>query len=249
MASSPDSPLASAPRRRDAMATRARLMEAGRRAFARKGLAASILTDDILRPAGVSTGSFYHQFRDKNELLLAILDEHAREFRVRLLRTLEDPVEAGHDGFVELARACYGMALDMAEDDGDLLRIQRRERDNDDPEVAGYLRENQDSWIDLVASYFAGGSDDDAADAAADDTSKGDCRLAAQFVIHLCLSSIAHYQDLPKAKRPQARERLLDALVRFTMGGLPALTRERQGNPEADHPNDDSNPSSAADKD
>jgi AcrR family transcriptional regulator len=195
-------------------------MESGRRAFARKGLAGAILIDDILRPAGVATGSFYHQFRDKNELLVAILEDHARSFRERLLRTLDHPGEAGHKSFVDLARACYGLALDMAEDDGDLLRIQRRERDSDDPVVAGYLRESQESWIERVANYFSRG--------AADDVSEADCRLAAQLVIHLGLTSVALYQDIPQDERPAARERLLDALVRFTMGGLPALTHERK---------------------
>ena len=217
-----------APRRRNAAATRKRLMDSGRSAFARKGLAGTILIDDILRPAGVSTGSFYHQFRDKNELLVAILDEHARAFRTRLLQTLEHPGEAGHASFVDLACACYGMALDMADDDGDLLRIQRRERDSDDPVVASYLRENQESWIERVASIFLSG--------AADDASEADCRLAAQFVIHLGLTGVALYQDVPEEKRPEARESLLDGLVRFTMGGLPALTRERQSLSDARDP-------------
>lgn len=204
-------------------------MEAGRQAFARKGLAGSILTDDILVPAGVSTGSFYHQFRDKNELLVAILDDHARTFGDRLLATLEQPQAQERVGFVDLATACYGLALDMADDDGDLLRIQRRERDSDDLVVAGYLRENQEVWIDRVATYFVRG--------AADGLCEADCRLAAQFVIHLGLASVALYQDLPEAERPGARERLLDGLVRFTMGGLPALTRERPRSSQPTDPN------------
>jgi AcrR family transcriptional regulator len=194
-------------------------MESGRRAFARKGLAGTILIDDILRPAGVSTGSFYHQFRDKNELLVAILDEHARGFGAQLLETLEQPATSGHARFEDLARACFALSLDMADHNGDLLRIQRRERDSDNPVVAGYLREHQESWIERVATYFYRG--------AASEVSKADCRLAAQFVIHLGLTSVADYQDLPDAERPEARERLLAALVRFTMGGLPAITRER----------------------
>jgi len=227
------SPAAAAPRKRDAAATKQRLLEAGRRAFAKKGLAGAILTDDILRPAGVSTGSFYHQFRDKNELLVAILDERTRTFRARLLDTLEHPSAAGHTRFVDLVRACYGLALDMAEDDGDVLRIERRERDNDDPVVAGYLQENQENWIEYVAAFFSRGS--------ADDVPEADCRWAAQFVIHLGLASVALYQDLDEDERPKARERLLDALVRFTMGGLPALTRERPNdtNPSEVHQEQD----------
>ena len=219
--SSPSSHPAVAAPRRDAAATRRRLMASGRSAFARKGLAGAVLIEDILRPAGVSTGSFYHQFRDKNELLVAILDEHARAFRARLLRTLEPPGETGQAHFADLARACFGLALDMAEDDGDLLRIQRRERDNDDPVVAGYLREHQENWTDRVASYLACG--------AADDVSEVDCRLAAQLVIQLGLAGVALYQDLRDDERAGARDRMLDAMVRFTMGGLPALTRERPG--------------------
>ena len=221
MVPSSSSPAAAPPRRRDAAATRQRLMASGRSAFARKGLAGAVLIDDILRPAGVSTGSFYHQFRDKNELLVAILDTHARDFSARLLRTLEPPGATQQTRFVDLARACFGLALDMAEDDGDVLRIQRRERDNDDPVVAGYLRLNQEAWTERVASYFSRG--------AADDVSETDCRLAAQLVIHLGLAGVALYQDLPDDERAGARERMLDAMVRFTMGGLPALTRERQG--------------------
>jgi AcrR family transcriptional regulator len=205
-------------------------MESGRRAFARKGLAGAILTEDILHPAGVSTGSFYHQFRDKNELLVAILDEHARVFRARMLQTLDQPGKAGHTSFVDVARACFGMALDMAEDDADLLRIQRRERDNDDPVIAEYLRRNHESWIERVTSYFCRDS--------ADESVIRDARLAAQFVIHLGLASVAIYQDLPKDERPQARERMLDALVRFTMGGLPALTLEHQSLSSSDETNE-----------
>ena len=57
---------------------------------------------------------------------------------------------------------------------------------------------------------------------------RGCFKRSINFVIHLGLASVAIYQDLPNDERPQARERMLDALVRFTMGGLPALTLEHQ---------------------
>lgn len=55
--------------------TRKRLLDAGRRAFARAGPGGANLKEDILVPAGVSVGSFYHQFRDKTELFVAVLEE------------------------------------------------------------------------------------------------------------------------------------------------------------------------------
>ncbi len=63
--------------------TRQRLLAAGRSAFARKGLAGVNLKRDLLEPAGISVGSFYHQFKDKTELLLAILAEHSAAQRER----------------------------------------------------------------------------------------------------------------------------------------------------------------------
>src|SRR5262245_24005929 len=76
--------------------TRRRLLQVGRRAFARKGHAGTNLREDILVPARVSVGSFYHQFRDKTDLFLAILDEHSQTFRgmiheVHLSRELAGP--------------------------------------------------------------------------------------------------------------------------------------------------------------
>ena len=73
-------------RRGSAEATRERLIEAGRRAFARKGLAGTKLTQDILEPAGVSVGSFYHQFKDKTDLMLAIFEQHTDNMRALLRR-------------------------------------------------------------------------------------------------------------------------------------------------------------------
>src|SRR5713226_5603547 len=64
--------------------TRTRLLEVGRPAFARKGYAGTNLKEDILLPAGVSVGSFYHQFRDKTDLFLEILRAHSRTFRVMI---------------------------------------------------------------------------------------------------------------------------------------------------------------------
>ena len=54
--------------------TRRRLLDAARAAFAARGFEGASL-QEIQEIAGVSVGSFYHQFKDKADLFLAVLGE------------------------------------------------------------------------------------------------------------------------------------------------------------------------------
>ena len=57
------------PRQARSAETRRKLLDAGFEAFAAKGHDGVNLVEDVLEPAGISIGSFYHQFADKTELL------------------------------------------------------------------------------------------------------------------------------------------------------------------------------------
>jgi len=54
--------------------TRAKLIAAGRKAFAEKGFAGAIM-DDFTAEAGLTRGALYHNFGDKRGLLAAVVDE------------------------------------------------------------------------------------------------------------------------------------------------------------------------------
>ena len=69
------------PRQARSAETRRKLLDAGFEAFAAKGHDGVNLVDDVLEPAGISIGSFYHQFADKTELLREILAEAAARRR------------------------------------------------------------------------------------------------------------------------------------------------------------------------
>src|SRR4051812_26345247 len=84
--------------------TRARLLAVGRRVFARKGHAGTNLKEDVLVPARVSVGSFYHQFRDKTDLLLAILEDHSQTF-LAMIHEAHQPREESEPG--EIARHSF----------------------------------------------------------------------------------------------------------------------------------------------
>src|SRR5574341_942153 len=67
--------------------TRERLLKAAERVFARRGYGGASL-DDVAEEAGFSKGAIYSNFKNKEDLFLALVDQHIEE-RVRdIQRTL-----------------------------------------------------------------------------------------------------------------------------------------------------------------
>src|SRR5215218_490952 len=87
-------------------ATRAALMEAGRRLFAERGYAA-VGTEEIVRQAGVTRGALYHHFDGKRELLAAVYEQIESEIAAQLgesVRAGAGPMEtlaAGAEMFLD----------------------------------------------------------------------------------------------------------------------------------------------------
>jgi AcrR family transcriptional regulator len=198
------------PRRRSAELTRQRLLEAGRAAFAARGHDGVNLQRDILGPASVSVGSFYHQFDDKTDLLVAVLEDAAERGRAVIAevadRVPDDPAAAARSSFER-----WFAIVDTGED---IIRIQLQERENPDERIRALLARLRQGWLDsLTASYrrFAG------------EGSSFDPRQAARVVLALGLGVLIVYLDAPPEARPALRKEWLDALVPFTVGGFAAL--------------------------
>jgi AcrR family transcriptional regulator len=192
--------------------TRSRLLAVGRRAFGRKGLAGTNLKEDILVPARVSVGSFYHQFRDKTDLFVAVLEEHGQTFRamIHAAHVRGETIDAA-----EAARHSYDTVFRIAEQNDDLFRILARERESTDPRVRAYLRDSRRRWVDgLTEDYrrMGGGS-------FADEP----LRVAAELISAMTEGAVLNYLDLPARERSAQRRATIDALVRFTLGGLVGL--------------------------
>jgi AcrR family transcriptional regulator len=190
--------------------TRCRLIEQARLAFAAKGHDGVSIQRDVLTPSGVSNGSFYHQFSDKTDLLLAVLDDAARAARF----VLHDAISTTPAVDPELrARRAFETWFAMVDGAEDLFRIQFRERDNPDERVRTLIQGFRQQWIATIAATLR----DRPAPGPADSD------LTARIITALTYGILIDYLDTPVDERAVLRTTLIDALARFVAGGVAAL--------------------------
>ncbi len=125
-----------------AVATRDKILRAAEVAFARYGFDGTSLTADILEPAGVSVGSFYHQFDNKADLLLAVLRERVSSRRSRVVELLG----AADLSYEASVRVALGALLDDMETSPDAWRVQYRERQHPDPTISRAIEVGWSVW-------------------------------------------------------------------------------------------------------
>ncbi|MEH2533055.1 AcrR family transcriptional regulator [Bradyrhizobium sp. AZCC 1588] len=90
--------------------TRAKLIQAARKAFATKGYAAASM-DDLTAEAGLTRGALYHTFGDKKGLLQAVIEQIDAEMVARM-RAVQDQAETRWLGFLAEGVAYIEMALE-----------------------------------------------------------------------------------------------------------------------------------------
>jgi AcrR family transcriptional regulator len=87
--------------------TRSRLMDAASKVFSCKGMQQASV-DEVAQEAGYTKGAFYANFKSKEELFLAILDEHFGERIEEVERAFgsdESPPEQARHAAADFARA------------------------------------------------------------------------------------------------------------------------------------------------
>jgi AcrR family transcriptional regulator len=121
--------------------TRTCLMESAARIFARRGLDQASI-DEVAADAGYTKGAFYANFKSKEELFLAMLDERFAE-RVREL----DQVLASDGTVEEQAREVGASFMRQVSADPEWQRLFL--------EFAAYAARNEDFRQELVTRYRA----------------------------------------------------------------------------------------------
>ncbi len=201
-------------RAQSAAQTRARLIEHGRTAFAAKGHDNVSLHRDVLLPAGVSNGSFYHQFRDKTDLLVAVLEDGRERGRSVIDGALD---ESPGSSPVERATKRVALWLELLEAGEDMFRILVRERDNADERVRTLLADfRAGSFAPLTQRLSA---------AMASRSATFDAERATAFISDLVGASALRYLDLPQAERSSQRDAMARDMAAFIVGGITGMAR------------------------
>jgi AcrR family transcriptional regulator len=145
------------PKQARAIRTRERILDQAEEVFAAKGFEAASLTSDILDPAGISVGSFYHQFSDKRAVLHALLDERSG------WREVNAEAEASAGARVTLSEAVlHGMSRFMDDIDAHpaMWWIHWRELHSADAEILELIERSWASRLDAIRSILEQRVDD-----------------------------------------------------------------------------------------
>lgn len=138
--------------------TRERLVEAARDLFLAQGYQATGIAQ-VLRQAAANSGSLYHYFPTKEDLLVAVLEWYRAHIQDDLLDLhtahLDDPIERIFgllDGYRKMLASCDfavgcpigNLALELA---------------NSHPGVRPLLQVNFDQWVDAVVGFLNAAAD------------------------------------------------------------------------------------------
>jgi AcrR family transcriptional regulator len=138
--------------------TRTRLLETAARLFHEQGYEATGIAT-ILRESGVNSGSLYHFFRSKEDLLRGTL-----EWRLEMLRPIvTDPAEAATDDPVERVFALLAGYRRMLEATGCTMGCPignlALELSDSHPHIRALLHRNFENWLDVVGGWLQDAGD------------------------------------------------------------------------------------------
>jgi AcrR family transcriptional regulator len=197
------------PKQRRALRTHAAIVDAARLEFSERGYAAAT-SKTIADRAGVSVGSLYQYFEDKDHVLRHLAQQRAEQIAEQTLSLLEEPTSAT---VVDDLRARVRERLRLV-----VLVVVEQHRH--DPGLHAVLTERRhlDVALDAITSAFERGLVERGEALLQSWGHPGDC-LATSFVLFTLVEGAVHTQVLGEAIVSDERmfDALLDALVRIAL--------------------------------
>jgi AcrR family transcriptional regulator len=198
------------PRQTRAVETRARILDAARGVFATHGYAAGT-TNRIAGAAGLSVGSLYQYFPNKDAILVELVREHIEEGTREVLAGIEhagDPPRDGPDAVAALVSAVVRALVGIHAGDPRLHRVLFEESPRP-PSLLADLHRIEDSVVDLVAARLDAAYPDDR-----------DHELPARVVV-VTIESLVH--RLVATGRQVDEERVIAEITRLVGAYLATL--------------------------
>ncbi len=180
--------------------TRERLLEAGRKLFAERGLH-GVTTHDIAAAAGVAAGTFYLHFADKAELFREITRDTLALLRARL-----DEATQSSRGVREAVPHFSEALVSFAEENRDLVRILFSR----DSEAAAVEADVLNQFADTIATNRR------ARIAAGEMPAELHPDVLAQALVGLLARVVAWWAENPERA---SRETVVETLTRIQRGG------------------------------
>ncbi|GAA1730122.1 TetR/AcrR family transcriptional regulator [Aeromicrobium alkaliterrae] len=178
-----------------------RIVTAGRQVLVEHGYERTT-TNRVADAAGISPGSLYQYFPNKEAVLAAVVDAYSAEIADQLAAVVTDRLDLPP---LELMRASYDDLLDILLANREYVRLMTRELPH--ARVAPHVDQLERRVSDLVGTYLSAARPTDRV------SPSTSAWILVRMVEHLCVQYVL---DDP----PFSRQTLVDELVRLSAGHL-----------------------------
>jgi AcrR family transcriptional regulator len=202
------------PRQRRSRETVDAILEAAARVFAEKGRAGGT-TNHIARAAGVSIGSLYEYFGDKDAILIALVERQVEEMVSAVEQALAVPADEGA-ALEPLLRRFVETMLRVHEHEPDLYRVAFDEAEHP-PELHACVLQMEERLAHTLEDLLR----------ACPEVGVADCDTAAHLIMQ-CGEALTHrfvHHGLHDLDRAAFVEEVVDLLDRYVRGPSPAVSR------------------------
>jgi AcrR family transcriptional regulator len=191
--------------------TRARILHEAIRLFARKGFQPTS-TQDLAQAIGMTTGTLYWHFEDKEALLIAVIEELERRLAENLMQGWDGRSDAGPIETMEALISRVAATVERHQETLLLVGVVGAEATDTNPRVEKALRRAYARFAELTQHLLDEAKKKKLVDA------KLDTACAAQMFIGMYMGGIMHQrlyrQEWPLERAlPTLKKMLLQSLV------------------------------------